>query len=76
MSTSKTLKTVAEIEALGFRRHHAATRRSYTPVAARGFGTPYKGRFGEGYIVAEGPHCHFGSRKCSTQYENIVYYVK
>lgn len=42
MSTGKTLKSVAEIEALGFRRHHAATRRGYTPVVARGFGTPYK----------------------------------
>lgn len=70
------MKTLEQIKQEGYKLHHTASRRGYTPVAARGFAEPYKGRFGEGYIVAEGQHYHFGSCKGSTQYEDISYYLK
>jgi hypothetical protein len=75
------MKKVLEIEstedliAKGYHLHHTATRRGYTCVACRGKRAfPYKGRFGEGYIVAMGP-ARLGF-KYSTNYEFIAYYVK
>lgn len=70
------MKTLEEIKKEGCKFHHTASRRGYTPVALRGCGEPYKGLYGNGYIVFEGPHYHFGSCKASTQYEDISYYIK
>ena len=67
--------TVDEILAQGYHYDHTATRKGYTRVAERGIGSPYKGRFGTGYIVPVGRYCK-ANGKASSQYERIEYYVK
>lgn len=67
--------TVDEILAQGYHYDHTATRKGYTRVAERGIGSPYKGRFGVGYIVPIGRYCK-ANGKPSSQYERIEYYVK
>lgn len=47
--------TVDEILTQGCHYDHTASRKGYTRVAERGFGKPYSGRFGTGYVVPVGP---------------------
>lgn len=53
-----------------YKRHHTASRRGYCRVDLIGTLEPYKGIFGEGYIMRNG--CHNGS----TRFESITYYIK
>lgn len=62
--------TIDEIKQAGYVYHHTAARKHYTRKAERYIGTPYKGRFGTGYIVPVGRHNR------SSTYENIEYWIK
>ena len=68
--------TTIELCKQGYRIHHTACRRGYTPVGSIGTVIPYSGRFGTGYIRVTGKHQHTGSCKFSTNYEDIEYWVK
>jgi hypothetical protein len=52
-----------------YRYHHAASRRGYVSRRGNGVVKPYKGRFGEGYIVLL-------PRWDTTSYVHVVYYIK
>lgn len=70
------IKSTRDLVEQGYHLHHSATRRGYTSVELRGkVATPYKGRFGNGYIVPMGRYTKDGY-KFSTNYEVISYYVK
>ena len=51
-----------------YKYHHSASRRGYLSRKSNGIVEPYKGRFGEGYIVIT-------PRFDTTSYVTIEYYI-
>lgn len=62
--------TATILKALGYRRHHSASKKGYCLKSVIGLVDAYKGRFGQGYIV------FLGKYKGSNTYIEIAYYVK
>ena len=57
----------------GYKYHHWAYRRGYTPIDKVGDIEYYGGKFGEGYIVLRG---HRYNGNSPTYYSEIAYYIK
>lgn len=62
-----TIKELRESDA--YKWHHTGSRRGYESRKGDGHIEPYKGRFGEGYII-------ISPRYDTTQYVNVEYYIK
>ena len=69
------MNSIQDLKSNGYHLHHNGNRMGYTRVADRGIPVPYKGRFGEGYIVPIGPMVKANGVN-SSKYEIIQYWVK
>lgn len=60
--------TINEIESR-FKLHHTASRRGYVSRKIDGIVEPYKGKFGEGYVIIR-------PRFDTTRFVTVEYYVE